>query len=229
MIKFLFISNSTNSNELFIDSSLSDSTINKIVAEAKNIFKQSNKSKLQPNKKNKERLLGGCFYYIVYKQNIFYLIFTAQNFAEELAFDFIDELHKKEIYSEVKGTNGKFSEDSLKKIKKVSGKFDLNESSTSTQESGNPEEKSKISIVQNEVNAAKADMHNNIKKAIINIEEVQIMDEKASKIADSSEVFKNLANDFRRATWWNSNAFKYGLIAIIICIGIFLIYWAFSD
>ena len=155
------------------------------------------------------------------------MIFTGQNFSDQLAFDFIDEIHKKEIAKLIENKNGSsFTEDANKKIKKVLSKYDLE--ITSTDESGS-EGKSKISVVNDEVEAVKKDMKKNIKQVILNIDEAQIIDEKANNIADQSEVFKNLAHDYQRSTWWKGNIFKIALIIIIAIAGIYLTYWAFSD
>ncbi len=222
MLKFLFIGNADKSSEIASYSIVKDGSTYKLNEEAIKVFKKHiSKTDIPKSQKVREKSSGGCFFYMTDNNGIFFLIFTEANYSEELAFDFISEVQQQNLHTLAQ--NKEFSESGVQSLRKVLTKFEVSETTEGT------EEKSKISIAQNEVEAVKVDMKNNIKQAILNIEEANVIEEKSSKIKDTSEEFKHMASDYRKKVWWNSNIFKYSLIGIIIIIALILIYWAFSD
>ena len=227
MIKFVYIANNTNSNSCFMESSIDEELKSKISNEANNIYKQ-NFPKLQNERKNKERSLGGSFIYIKYKKEIFYLIFTSFSMSEDSVFDFISDMHKNEIWKliDTKNKNTTFKTNAISKINEIMLKYNEDDTEV-TQESSFGD--NKVGEVHNEVEAVKSHMKDNIKKVILNIEEANIIEKKSSKIAETSDIFRNLSRDYKNSTWWNSNIFKFVVIGIVVVLALILIWWAFSD
>ena len=208
------------------------------IEEANSIFQQFVKRRGENDQRNKQKKINGCYYYITYSDNIFYLVFAELSFSENSIFDMIDYIHRQGISKMTERGKGlsQLAKDNLQNIMKdIVNKSETNPGTDSRYNSGKTVSSTDssvsntvLSMAQGDVNSLHVEMKENVKKAMNNLEQVNIIDEKSASIRDGSLLYKNLAADYRRRTWWNSKIFKFGMIAIcLILVGI-IILWAFT-
>jgi len=224
-IKYVFIGNTLSQKEICdMNVGQTDKELQiSIKNEATQIFQQYSKS--QNNKiesKNKVRASEGNFYFTIYPNNTFYLILAEHKYSEENVFNIISEIDRQSIYKLANQDEG-LSKSGKNELMKLIRKYD--EDNNSTLESA----PTKLTAARGELDCVKVEMQSNIKKVISNVEDITIVEEKASRISDGTLMYRNLAGEFRRTTWWNGVFFKYALIGILLVIAFFFIYWAFSD
>ena len=180
----------------------------------------------KPELKHKVKKSNGSFYYITYSNNIFYLVFAENEFSENAIFNMIDFIHRQGISTMTERGKGltKLAKDNFKNIMKDI--VNKTESLNSTAENSN--NNSRISQVQGEIDSVQLNMKDNIKKILVNLDDVNSINEKSATIRDGSLMYRNLAADYRNKTWWNSKIFKFGIIAICLILVTIIIFWAFS-
>ena len=110
-----------------------------------------------------------CF--IIMPSNIFYFVLAESSYPERQVFSLIDELHRDSIYllTDEKGELNKIGKQGLKNIIEAYQK-----------------DNSGIKGVSNEVEDIKIEMKKNINKAVSNVENAQMLDQKANKIKDKN-------------------------------------------
>ncbi len=167
------------------------------------VFEIFSKSKTDPNTKKNERIkvqcFIGCYYYLISKSDIFYIILADSTFPERYIFDTIDTLERKIIIND----NGELTQKSKKEIIieiEVLRKKDV------------------LNNIKSDVNDIRIEMNDNIREMVVNVEDTKNLENKAIKIKDSANIFKKDATNLKRVTWWNN--FR---LTIIIIAGIILL------
>ena len=227
-IKFIFLGNTITSKEIGYYSINGDDDLDtkSYINDANNMFEQFINKRGELEQKNKIKKSNGCYYHITYPNNIFYLVFAETNFNEGVIYDMIDFIHRQGICKMTERGKGltKLAKDNLKNIMKDV----INKKPDNMSTSGTTRDNSLLSQVQGEIDNVQIEMKENIKKALVNVDEVNTMSDKSLVIHDGSLMYRNLAADYRRKTWWNSKFFKFGMLAIGLIIVAIIIFWAFT-
>ena len=209
-IKYLLIGNPDDCEEIghYPERGASKTT----AKEANKIFKKLSESGIQTKDlRNKVDNRGkGYYYFTINSKNIFYLILGDNNLKERDAFGLMDELQNENIPLMIDSKSGKLNLEGRKKLKEMVEDFEKNKSN-------------KIQGIQNEVDQVKDVMKNNIKNMYNNVEDVQIMEQKADELKDEAEKYNNSAVKLKRTTWWQNCKWWIILIAVIVLLIIIII------
>jgi hypothetical protein len=204
-IKYVFLGNSETLKEIgeYPNKAKEDWSKN-----CKQIFqKYCNSSNVKFEQRNAIRNNpDGNIYFIIMPSNIFYFVISTPEYPERQVFQLIEELHRDSIYllTDEKGELNKIGKQSLKNIVESYQK-----------------DTSKVKDVSDEVEDIKIEMKKNINKAIANVEDAQALDQKATKIKDSSHAFKRNAAELKKITCWQNC--KWTIILVLLIIGVILI------
>ena len=209
-IKYLLIGNPDDCEEIghYPERGASKTT----AKEANKIFKKLSESGIQTKDlRNKVDNRGkGYYYFTINSKNIFYLILGDNNLKERDAFGLMDELQNENIPLMIDSKSGKLNLEGRKKLKEMVEDFEKNKSN-------------KIQGIQNEVDQVKDVMKNNIKNMYNNVEDVQIMEQKADELKVEAEKYNNSAVKLKRTTWWQNCKWWIILIAVIVLLIIIII------
>jgi len=132
------------------------------------------------------------------------------NLKERDAFGLMDELQNENIPLMIDSKTGKLNLEGRKKLKEMVEDFEKNKSN-------------KIQGIQNEVDQVKDVMKNNIKNMYNNVEDVQIMEQKADELRVGAEEYNKSAVKLKRTTWWQNCKWWIILIAVIVLLIIIII------
>ena len=121
-----------------------------------------------------------------------------------MVFQLIDEINKEKIPLQV-NNNGELNNLGKKSLNNMLNKY---QSST-------------INKIQDEVDEIRIEMNENIRNVVNNVEDVQVLDNKAAKIKDNADVYKRDAIQLKSITWWKN--FKLTIIIVSIVIALVLI------
>ena len=208
-IKYLLIGNPDDCEEIghYPERGASKTT----AKEANKIFKKLSESGIQTKDlRNKVDNRGkGYYYFTINSKNIFYLILGDNNLKERDAFGLMDELQNENIPLMIDSKTGKLNLEGRKKLKEMVEDFEKNKSN-------------KIQGIQNEVDQVKDVMKNNIKNMYNNVEDVQIMEQKADELKDEAEKYNNSAVKLKRTTWWQNCKWWIILIVVIVLLLVIL-------
>ena len=209
-IKYLLIGNPDDCEEIghYPERGASKTT----AKEANKIFKKLSESGIQTKDlRNKVDNRGkGYYYFTINSKNIFYLILGDNNLKERDAFGLMDELQNENIPLMIDSKSGKLNLEGRKKLKEMVEDFEKNKSN-------------KIQGIQNEVDQVKDVMKNNIKNMYNNVEDVQIMEQKADELRVGAEEYNKSAVKLKRTTWWQNCKWWIILIAVIVLLLIIII------
>jgi hypothetical protein len=209
-IKYLLIGNPDDCEEIghYPERGASKTT----AKEANKIFKKLSESGIQTKDlRNKVDNRGkGYYYFTINSKNIFYLILGDNNLKERDAFGLMDELQNENIPLMIDSKTGKLNLEGRKKLKEMVEDFEKNKSN-------------KIQGIQNEVDQVKDVMKNNIKNMYNNVEDVQIMEQKADELRVGAEEYNKSAVKLKRTTWWQNCKWWIILIAVIVLLIIIII------
>ena len=209
-IKYLLIGNPDDCEEIghYPERGASKTT----AKEANKIFKKLSESGIQTKDlRNKVDNRGkGYYYFTINSKNIFYLILGDNNLKERDAFGLMDELQNENIPLMIDSKTGKLNIEGRKKLKEMVEDFEKNKSN-------------KIQGIQNEVDQVKDVMKNNIKNMYNNVEDVQIMEQKADELRVGAEEYNKSAVKLKRTTWWQNCKWWIILIAVIVLLIIIII------
>ena len=209
-IKYLLIGNPDDCEEIghYPERGASKTT----AKEANKIFKKLSESGIQTKDlRNKVDNRGkGYYYFTINSKNIFYLILGDNNLKERDAFGLMDELQNENIPLMIDSKTGKLNLEGRKKLKEMVEDFEKNKSN-------------KIQGIQNEVDQVKDVMKNNIKNMYNNVEDVQIMQQKADELRVVGEEYNKSAVKLKRTTWWQNCKWWIILIAVIVLLIIIII------
>ena len=209
-IKYLLIGNPDDCEEIghYPERGASKTT----AKEANKIFKKLSESGIQTKDlRNKVDNRGkGYYYFTINSKNIFYLILGDNNLKERDAFGLMDELQNENIPLMIDSKSGKLNLEGRKKLKEMVEDFEKNKSN-------------KIQGIQNEVDQVKDVMKNNIKNMYNNVEDVQIMEQKADELKVEAEKYNESAVKLKRTTWWQNCKWWIILIAVIVLLIIIII------
>ena len=209
-IKYLLIGNPDDCEEIghYPERGASKTT----AKEASKIFKKLSESGIQTKDlRNKVDNRGkGYYYFTINSKNIFYLILGDNNLKERDAFGLMDELQNENIPLMIDSKTGKLNLEGRKKLKEMVEDFEKNKSN-------------KIQGIQNEVDQVKDVMKNNIKNMYNNVEDVQIMQQKADELRVVGEEYNKSAVKLKRTTWWQNCKWWIILIAVIVLLLIIII------
>ena len=209
-IKYLLIGNPDDCEEIghYPERGASKTT----AKEANKIFKKLSESGIQTKDlRNKVDNRGkGYYYFTINSKNIFYLILGDNNLKERDAFGLMDELQNENIPLMIDSKTGKLNFGGRKKLKEMVEDFEKNKSN-------------KIQGIQNEVDQVKDVMKNNIKNMYNNVEDVQIMEQKADELRVGAEEYNKSAVKLKRTTWWQNCKWWIILIAVIVLLLIIII------
>ena len=209
-IKYLLIGNPDDCEEIghYPERGASKTT----AKEANKIFKKLSESGIQTKDlRNKVDNRGkGYYYFTINSKNIFYLILGDNNLKERDAFGLMDELQNENIPLMIDSKSGKLNLEGRKKLKEMVEDFEKNKSN-------------KIQGIQNEVDQVKDVMKNNIKNMYNNVEDVQIMQQKADELRVVGEEYNKSAVKLKRTTWWQNCKWWIILIAVIVLLIIIII------
>ena len=228
-IYYFLIANNITKKEIgnFVDNSDNLNNINdfnNIVSHSKDLlYKIDNSNK---NKKNRMNLENHNIYYIVTNSDTFYLAAVRKNSLyckqENLIFELIEDIDHQGIkklvdkngeLTNVGRQNLKFSIEKYQEINK-NKLFDSKETTY-----GNDiltQQPSKISILNENIKEIRSDMKMSVQNIITNVNEMQDLDNKSSRIKDSSYKFIQESANLERKLKWQNLKFKI----ILGCIGL---------
>ncbi len=171
--------------------------------DAKQIFERLCKGNSKKfDERNKLVSNGGNYFFTVTPQNIFYLILAESNYQERYVFELINNLQNDNIPSQ-RNEKGTLSVEGVQNLENIVNKY---------------QKISSLQAAQSEIDEVKIDMRNNIQKAMTNIEDVRELDEKASRIKDGAENFKDNAAELKRVTWCQNMKYTIIIVAVIIVL-----------
>lgn len=228
-IYYFLIANQTTQKEIvsITDNSESGNTIsdfNTIVSKAKEIL-HSNEIQ-NKSKRNRMSLENHNIYYIITQSNTFYLATVRKNSfyseQEHLMFELFEDIDNQMIYKLV-DKNGELTIVGRQNLKFLIEKYQdmKNESSTLKGPLGLPlttndnEPKSKILEVNSHINDITSGMKESVKNMISNVNEMQDLDNKSSRIKDTSFKFHQESVNLERKIQWQNYKMKI-LIGIVI-------------
>ena len=243
-IYYFLIANQVTQKEIgtFVDNSATGNSINDfniIVEKSKEIL---HSSELNQNKNRRNRLMLQNYniYYIVTNSNILYLAAVKKNSIycekESLIFELIEDIDHQGIkklvdkngeLTNVGRQNLKFSIEKYQETKKT--KTVITNASiydTTGASSERQEPVSKIESLNAEIGEIKNEMKVNVQNMISNVNEMQDLDSKSSRIKDVSLEFKKNSIELEQKAKWNKYKMKIIIwVTILLVLGfvIFLI------
>lgn len=177
--------------------------------EATQIFEKLSKA---PEKKHEERnkIQGkqGNYYFIISGENsVFFLALADASYPERLVFQMFDEINKDHIPLMVNEKN-ELNANGRQILKTIIDKYqddrDLN----------------KIGSIRSDVGDIKLDMGQNIKKMMVNIDDIQNLESQSNRIKSGAVDYKKNARELERVTWWQNC--KLTIIIAVIVIAVIL-------
>jgi hypothetical protein len=147
----------------------------------------------------------GNFYFILYSNKIFVLVLADKDYAERDVFSMIDEIIKDNVHLLV-DDRGVMNKEGKKELTRIVDSF---------------QKKNVINQLNDDINSIKIEMQNNINKQVNNLEDVNVMEDKAVKIKENSDLFKKNATKLKRLTCWQNC--KWTIILGLIVIGLLAI------
>ena len=241
-IYYFLIANQATQKEIgtFVDNSATGNSINDfniIVEKSKEIL---HSSELNQNKNRRNRLMLQNYniYYIVTNANILYLAAVKKNSIyceqESLIFELIEDIDHQGIkklvdkngeLTNVGRQNLKFSIEKYqenKKTKMVSPNSSIYDTTGASSERQEPV--SKIERLNSEIGEIKKEMKVNVQNMISNVNEMQDLDSKSSRIKDVSLEFKKNSIELEQKAKWNKYKMKIIIgVTILVVLG-FVIY-----
>ena len=228
-IYYFLIANNITKKEIgnFVDNSDNLNNINdfnNIVSHAKDLlYKIENTNK---NKKNKMNLENHNIYYIVTNSDTFYLAAVRKNSLyckqENLIFELIEDIDHQGIKKLV-DKNGELTNVGRQNLKFSIEKYqESNKNKLSNTKEALidndilTQPPSKISILNENIKEIRSDMKMSVQNIITNVNEMQDLDNKSSRIKDSSYKFIQESANLERKLKWQNLKFKL----ILGCIGI---------
>ena len=241
-VYYFLIANQATQKEIgsFVDNSATGASINdfnKIVEKSKELL---HSEELNQNKNRRNRLMLDNYniYYIVTNTNIFYLAAVNKNSIyceqESLIFELIEDIDHQGIkklvdkngeLTNVGRQNLKFSIEKYQETKKTKISSP-NSSIYDTTGTERQEPVSKIQSLSSEIGEIKNTMKANVQNMISNVNEMQDLDSKSSRIKDVSLEFKKNSIELEQKAKWNKYKMKIIIgLTILLVLGfiIFLI------
>ena len=241
-VYYFLIANQATQKEIgsFVDNSATGASINdfnKIVEKSKELL---HSEELNQNKNRRNRLMLDNYniYYIVTNTNIFYLAAVHKNSIyceqESLIFELIEDIDHQGIkklvdkngeLTNVGRQNLKFSIEKYQETKKTKISSP-NSSIYDTTGNERQEPVSKIQSLSSEIGEIKNTMKANVQNMISNVNEMQDLDSKSSRIKDVSLEFKKNSIELEQKAKWNKYKMKIIIgLTILLVLGfiIFLI------
>ena len=241
-VYYFLIANQATQKEIgsFVDNSATGASINdfnKIVEKSKELL---HSEELNQNKNRRNRLMLDNYniYYIVTNTNIFYLAAVNKNSIyceqESLIFELIEDIDHQGIkklvdkngeLTNVGRQNLKFSIEKYQETKKTKISSP-NSSIYDTTGNERQEPVSKIQSLSSEIGEIKNTMKANVQNMISNVNEMQDLDSKSSRIKDVSLEFKKNSIELEQKAKWNKYKMKIIIgLTILLVLGfiIFLI------
>ena len=241
-IYYFLIANQTTQKEIgtFVDNSATGNSINDfniIVEKSKEIL---HSSELNQNKNRRNRLMLQNYniYYIVTNANILYLAAVKKNSIyceqESLIFELIEDIDHQGIKKLV-DKNGELTNVGRQNLKFSIGKYQENKKTkmvspnssiydTTGASSERQEPVSKIERLNSEIGEIKKEMKVNVQNMISNVNEMQDLDSKSSRIKDVSLEFKKNSIELEQKAKWNKYKMKIIIgVTILVVLG-FVIY-----
>lgn len=217
MLKYLFLGNLINKNDLSDYPQKSSDQVQQIVkqyaTEGKQIFQQlcsSGYDKFEERQKIDNN--NGHFFFTTTLNGIFYLAFTENGYPDRYIFELFDKI-KNEGLNLLINEKGKLSSAGNDKLKSFFKNY---------QDSS---QINNIALANLEIEGVKVEMKNNIKSLMANTQDLnvisyfkQALDQKGQKIKEGSVVFQKDAKELESITWWKNCKLTLIIVAIIITI-----------
>jgi hypothetical protein len=204
-IKYIFLGNSKTCQEI---GSYPNKTNDIWIKDTNQIFEKYSKSAGAGKYEQRNRVVGqdGNYYFIIQPNDVFYLVLANSEYPERYVFELIEEIQKENVPLLI---------DSQGQLNKV-GKQTLKNLIDSYE---NPNDK--IAQVNNDLNDVKISMKENVQKIMKNVDDVNVLDQKAIKIKENANIYKKDAQELKRLTCWQNC--KWTIILSILVIGILLV------
>ena len=241
-VYYFLIANQATQKEIgtFVDNSATGASINDfniIVAKSKEIL-HSGELNHNKNRRNRLMLENYNIYYIVTNSNIFYLAAVNKNSIyceqESLIFELIEDIDHQGIkklvdkngeLTNVGRQNLKFSIEKYQETKKskiVSPNASIYDTTGASSERQEPI--SKIESLNSEIGEIKNSMKVNVQNMISNVNEMQDLDSKSSRIKDVSLEFKKNAIELEQKAKWNKYKMKIIIAMTVLLVLGFVIF-----
>ena len=234
-VYYFLIANQATQKEIgsFVDNSATGASINdfNIIVEKSKELLHSEELNQNKNRRNRLMLDNYNIYYIVTNTNIFYLAAVNKNSIyceqESLIFELIEDIDHQGIkklvdkngeLTNVGRQNLKFSIEKYQETKKTKISSP-NSSIYDTTGNERQEPVSKIQSLSSEIGEIKNTMKANVQNMISNVNEMQDLDSKSSRIKDVSLEFKKNSIELEQKAKWNKYKMK-----IIIGLTILLVF-----
>ena len=241
-VYYFLIANQATQKEIasFVDNSATGASINdfNIIVEKSKELLHSEELNQNKNRRNRLMLDNYNIYYIVTNTNIFYLAAVNKNSIyceqESLIFELIEDIDHQGIkklvdkngeLTNVGRQNLKFSIEKYQETKKTKISSP-NSSIYDTTGNERQEPVSKIQSLSSEIGEIKNTMKANVQNMISNVNEMQDLDSKSSRIKDVSLEFKKNSIELEQKAKWNKYKMKIIIgLTILLVLGfiIFLI------
>ena len=241
-VYYFLIANQATQKEIgsFVDNSATGASINdfNIIVEKSKELLHSEELNQNKNRRNRLMLDNYNIYYIVTNTNIFYLAAVHKNSIyceqESLIFELIEDIDHQGIkklvdkngeLTNVGRQNLKFSIEKYQETKKTKISSP-NSSIYDTTGNERQEPVSKIQSLSSEIGEIKNTMKANVQNMISNVNEMQDLDSKSSRIKDVSLEFKKNSIELEQKAKWNKYKMKIIIgLTILLVLGfiIFLI------
>jgi hypothetical protein len=200
---------------------IGDSTTLKIITEfstgnptqktKKEINRIFNKLAKLPNKKYDERnkitAKDENYYFMNVKPDLLFIVLANSQYPERYVFELISKIVEENIPTMVNDETRELNPSGRQALKQL---IDIYQ---------DPQNVSKISQIESDVNSIKSDMRKNINKMVESVDDVNQLGESASRLQLETKEYQQNSLEVRKLTWWQN--FKMWII--LGCVVIFLI------
>ena len=219
----------------YINNNITDNNFDNVKYTCDDIFRNSTED-LSKNKKNKINLDYYIIFYTLKNSGTFYLAVVLKNSLyskeEHLIFELFEDIdhqgikklvNKNGVLTHVGEQNLKFCievyQENNRKNNKIKNIYNENEFKN--------KDTSKIALLNNEINDIQTNMKESVKNMITNVSEMRDLDDKSSKIKDSSYQFQKDSAYLEREIKYKKLIRKvilYGVLSLILIILLYLLF-----
>ena len=215
----------------YINNNLNDENFDNVKFTCDDIFHNSSKN-LSKNNKNKIYLDYYIIFYTIKNSGTFYLAVTLKNslYAEEehLIFELFEDIDHQGIKKLV-NKNGILTHVGIQNLKFCIEVYQENHRKNNKNKRENEndyknKDMSKIALLNNEINDIQTNMKESVKNMITNVNDMQGLDDKSSKIKDSSFQFQKDSSEIERKLRYQKLIRQLIISFIFIIIFLIIIY-----
>ena len=223
----------------YIDSNLNDNNFDNVKFTCDDIFRNV-KEEITKNNKNKVVLDYYIIYYTLKTSGTFYLTVVLKDSLysseENLIFELFEDIEHQGIkkltdkngeLTRVGKQNLKFCIELFQENNRKNINIEKNKDNENKENENKDKDMSKIALLNNEINDLHANVKESVKNMITNVNEMQDLDDKSSKIKDSSYQFQKDSAMLEKKLKFRKLIRKILIYSILILIFIIILYFIF--